>query len=474
MEVVIIGGSDAGIAAALRARELDPSAKVTVILKDAYPNFSICGIPYYLSGEVANWSNLAHRSREHLEGLGIELRTEARVTSIDTQGHRVQYQLRRGSHEDVHWDRLIIATGAAPVSPPILGLAAAQQNGRVYFVHTIDDARSIMDAIQRMAARRAIIIGAGYIGLELADGLITRGIAVHQLEALPHVLPTIDPEIARLLEPELVAKGVELATGTLATSIETTGTSVRVALSTSNTDRPGLAIGDIAIVVTGVRPETGLAVAAGATLGAAGAIWVDRRMQTGIEGVFAAGDCVITHHRLLGETYLPLGTTAHKQGRVAGAQAAGNSGEEFDGIVGTQVVKVFGQVIARTGLTEQEALAAGFNPASAITVADDHKRYYPGAETLTIKITGDRSTHRLLGVTMLGSITSAIHKRIDVAAVALSTEMTIERLMDLDLAYTPPLGTPWDALQIAASQWLGEIGASDRRPNGIGSLHDRA
>ena len=207
------------------------------------------------------------------------------------------------------------------------------------------------------------------------------------------------------------------------------------------------------LVVVGVRPDTALAAAAGATLGARGAIAVDRRMRTSLPDVLAAGDCVITHHRLLGETYLPLGTTAHKQGRVAGENACGGT-REFAGSLGTQVVKIFDQAAARTGLRDHEAKAAGFDPVTIGSEADDHKAYYPGSHRITMRVTGDRGTGKLLGVQLFGHRHAEIAKRIDIAATAIFSNMTVDAISDLDLSYTPPLGSPWDAVQIGAQSWV--------------------
>ena len=204
------------------------------------------------------------------------------------------------------------------------------------------------------------------------------------------------------------------------------------------------------LVVAGVRPDTQLAVAAGAKLGARGAIAVDTAMRTGVPDLLAAGDCAITHHRLLGETYLPLGTTAHKQGRVAGENALGGN-REFAGSLGTQVVKIFDQAAARTGLRDDEARAAGFDPVTITSEADDHKAYYPGSHRIQTRFTGDRATGRLLGVQLFGHKHAGIAKRIDIAAAAIFHAMTVEGLSDLDLSYTPPLGSPWDAVQVKAA-----------------------
>ena len=215
-------------------------------------------------------------------------------------------------------------------------------------------------------------------------------------------------------------------------------------------------LADTVLVVVGVRPDAGLAADAGAALGVRGAIAVDRGMRTNLPDVYAAGDCVVTRHRLLGETYLPLGTTAHKQGRVAGENALGGT-REFAGSLGTQVVKIFEQAAARTGLRGREAAAAGYDPVTIQSEADDHKAYYPGSHRITMRFTGDRATGRLLGVQLFGHRHAEIAKRIDIAATALFHSMTIGGLSDLDLSYTPPLGSPWEAIQMGAQAWVRQV-----------------
>ena len=210
---------------------------------------------------------------------------------------------------------------------------------------------------------------------------------------------------------------------------------------------------DLVLVVVGVKPDSELAARAGAAIGAKQTISVDRQMRTSLPDVFAAGDCVITHHRLLGETYLPLGTTAHKQGRIAGENALGGS-REFAGSLGTQVVKVFDHAVARTGLRDHEAVTAGRDPFTISAAADDHKAYYPGSRRIHMRVTGDLRTGQLLGVQLYGHRHSEIAKRVDVAATAIYHGMAVEELSDLDLSYTPPLGSPWDPLQAASQTWM--------------------
>jgi NADPH-dependent 2,4-dienoyl-CoA reductase/sulfur reductase-like enzyme len=275
------------------------------------------------------------------------------------------------------------------------------------------------------------------------------------MEQLPEVLPTVDPELGALVHAELAARGVQVLTGTTVQAISKAPPGGSGRLEVRATAADGAAVtrdADMVLVVVGVRPETTLAAEAGATLGVRGAIAVDPGMQTGLPDVLAAGDCVITHHRLLGVTYLPLGTTAHKQGRVAGENALGGN-RQFAGSLGTQVVKVFDQAAARTGLRDHEARAAGFDPVTVGSQADDHKAYYPGSHRITMRVTGDRATGRLLGLQLFGHKNAEIAKRIDIAATAIFNHMTVDAVSDLDLSYTPPLGSPWEAVQMGAQAW---------------------
>jgi NADPH-dependent 2,4-dienoyl-CoA reductase/sulfur reductase-like enzyme len=463
MHLVMIGGSDAGISAALRAGEVDPGAEVTVVAADAYPNFSICGIPYYVSGEVTHWRNLAHRTTADLEATGMRLRLDTTARRIDPGARKLLVTGPDGGAEDVlGYDKLIIGTGAVPIRPPIGGLTGPGALGPgdgVHLLHSMGDTFAVMRTLEATASATVVIVGAGYIGLEMADALTTRGLSVIQMEQLPEVLPTVDPALGALARAELETNGVEVLTGTAARQIARATPGEGRRLRVDAEDAGGTAVSrlaDMVLVVVGVRPDTGLAANAGATLGFKNAIAVDRQMRTGLPDVFAAGDCVVTYHRLLGETYLPLGTTAHKQGRVAGENALGGH-REFAGSLGTQVVKIFDQAAARTGLRDHEAAAAGFDPVTVQSQADDHKAYYPGSHRITMRVTGDRSTGRLLGMQLFGHRHAEIAKRVDIAATAIFHGMTIDAVSDLDLSYTPPLGSPWEAVQMGAQAWARRI-----------------
>jgi NADPH-dependent 2,4-dienoyl-CoA reductase/sulfur reductase-like enzyme len=462
VHIVAVGGSDAGISAALRAREVDPGVEFTVVCADAYPNFSICGIPYYVSGEVTHWRNLAHRTYADLEAAGMRLRLDTTARKVDVAARRLHVTGPDGAEDVIPYDELIIGTGAVPVRPPIAGLDAIGPADGVHLLHAMDDTFAIMRTLEEAAPDSAVIVGAGYIGLEMAEALAARGLAVTQVEQLGQVLPTVDPELGTLVRAELEGHGVTVRPGTTVREITRAEAGapgpLRVTAGTADGEPVTLHAG-LVLVVTGVRPETALAVSAGASVGVRGAIAVDKAMRTGVPGVFAAGDCVITHHRLLGETYLPLGTTAHKQGRVAGENATGRRIREFAGSLGTQVVKVFDHAAARTGLKDAEARTAGFDPVTVACQADDHKAYYPGSHRIAMRFTGDRATGRLLGAQLFGHKHAEVAKRVDIAATAIFHGMTIDDLSDLDLSYTPPLGSPWDAVQMGAQAWARQVSA---------------
>ena len=456
MRLVVVGGSDAGISAALRARELDDTTDVTVVVADTFPNYSICGIPYFVSREVPDWRDLAHRTRDDLEATGMRLRLETFATDIDVSGHRLRV-VHDGAADWLDYDALVVGTGAVPVRPPIDGLDRLGPEQGVHLLHTMGDTLDLERTLDRREPATALIIGAGYVGLEMAEGLTARGIHVTQVERLPQVLPTVDPELGALVREELERHGVDVHTGTTVTGLTARPDGgLHVDAHGPDGSPTGWDV-DLVLVVVGVRPDTDLLLRAGATTGPAGAVDVDPSMRTGLDAVWAAGDCVVTHHRLLGRTYLPLGTTAHKQGRVAGQNAIGGS-TRFAGSLGTQVVKVFDLVAARTGLRDTDAAATGYSTLTTQTRADDHKRYYPGAQPITLRVTGDTSTGRLLGAQLVGSLTTQTAKRVDTFATALFHEMSVDSISQLDLSYTPPLGSPWDAIQTAAQDWVHHAG----------------
>ncbi len=430
--LVIIGGSDAGISAALRAREFDAGSEVTVVVADRFPNYSICGLPFYLSGEVPDWRQLAHRTEEEITGKGIHLLLNHTAKTIDTANREVTVMNSDWQGNQLRYDRLILATGAVPVRPTLPGIDLSG----VYLLRTHN-------------LRSAVIVGGGYIGMEMADALTHRGLAVTVVEHGESLPKTVDQSLGQLVSDELRRHHIQVITSVRVEGIAKVGTQLSVIGS------QGFQIAaDLVLVAVGVQPQTEVAKSAGITLGLRDAIRITRAMETNVPDIFAAGDCVETWHRLLNQpTYLPLGTTAHKQGRIAGENALGGH-QYFAGTLGTQVVKVFETVVARTGLRDDEARNAGFDPLTVESTNWDHKVYYPGAHPLCIRVTGDRQSGRLLGAQMVGHWHTEVAKRIDVFATALFQGMLIDDLNHLDLSYTPPVSSPWDPIQTSAQAWV--------------------
>jgi len=443
-QMLIIGGSDAGISAALRIKEIDAKADVTVIVADAYPGFSICGLPFFISGEVTDWRSLAHHSLEEFEKRGIQLLLNQRAEAILPEIKTVRVNSPSRQTQELSYDKLLIATGAESARPPIIGL---DQKG-VFLLRWMADGFALRQFIAQANPHKVVIIGGGYIGLEMTDALTHRGLEVTVLEFLPEVLSTMDPIMGRLIRNELESKEVKVITGRAVQSIERKGDDLLVHTVSGETSTT-----DMVLVATGVKPSTKLAQTAGVILGVAGAIQIGRTMTTNIPDIFAAGDCTETwHHILKSNVYIPLGTTAHKQGLVAGENMAG-SHREFQGSLGTQVVKVFDLIAAGTGLRDVQAVKADFDPLTVTLTTTDHNAYYPGAKEINICITGDRHTGQLLGAQIVGHRDSEVSKRIDVIAAAIYNGILVEDLCNLDLSYTPPLSSPWDPLQRAAMQW---------------------
>ena len=442
MRFLIIGGSDAGISAALRARELDREATITVVLADGYPNFSICGLPFFLSGETPDWHQLAHRT----EFEGIEIRQWHTAIAIDPERKTVELVDREKHYSVLPYDRLLIATGAAPLIPKIPGTDLPG----IHTLHTMEDSFAVDQRLGEEKPRSVIIVGAGYIGVEMADALVHRGLKVTLVGKTESVLATVDAELGHTIADELRRHNVDVKTNI---DVQHISSSNCLHVRGSNDFEQSA---DMVLLATGVRPCSELAISAGVVTGARGAIRVNTSMQTNIPGIYAAGDCVETWHRVLQQyKYLPLGTTSHKQGRVAGENAVGGT-KHFEGSVGTQVVKVFDLVAGRTGLRNHEAKDAGFNPRTVETNAWDHKVYYPEAQQMKLRVTGDIDTGRLLGAQIVGHWRSEVAKRIDVFAAALFHEMSVDAMNDLDLSYTPPLSSPWDPIQLASQNWCGK------------------
>lgn len=443
-EMLIIGGSDAGISAALRARELNATIKITMILADEFPNLSICGIPYAVSKEVTQWQNLAHRTVDDLKAYDIDFYMNTWATAIDAEKHTV-VALRGDDQLTFTYDKLMVGTGAVPKELPIAGEGAG-----IHVLHTMGDFFDIEAQLVQHQPKRAAIVGAGYVGIEMAEALTRRNVSVTLVQRGSEVLSTVEPDLAASVHDALINNGVTVLTDETITEIQATEAGYQ--LIGSKTDDAF----DFVLVVVGVRPNSELLVNAGATVTDQNAVVVDDQMRTNLPDVYASGDLVQTKHRLLGETYLPLGTTAHKQGRIAGANIVGRE-SHFAGIIGSQVLRAFDVIVARTGLLPNEATAAGFMPITTTAVVDDHKGYFPGAEKITIRVTADKESHKILGAQLVGKYGSEVSKRADVFATAIYNDMTVEAFSDLDLTYSPVVGAPWDAVQAAVQVLEAEL-----------------
>lgn len=437
---LIIGGSDAGISAALRAQEINPEAEIEVLLEDDFPNYSICGLPFYLSGETPDWRSLAHRT----EFAGISVRRGHRATRINRHSKTVEVEAEVKGHLSLPYDKLLIATGASPVEPRI----DSWQLPGVFLLHTMKDSFAVHEYLDRAKPSRAVIVGAGYIGLEMADALTHRGIEVTVASRTKTVLATVDSEFGETVSQELENHGIAVSTNVEVQRIIQVTDHLHVSGSQGFEQDC-----ELVLIAVGVKPNATLGIEAGLQTGEKGALLTNRKMESGVPDVYVAGDCAETWHRLLKRhTYLPLGTTAHKQGRTAGENALGLH-REFAGSLGTQVVKIFDRVIARTGLRQDEAEREGFQPFTVESTMNDHKAYYPGATPLRARVTADLATGRLLGAQLVGAWGAEVSKRIDVFAAALFHEMTVDQVSDLDLSYTPPLSSPWDPVQMASQAW---------------------
>lgn len=440
MKHVLIGGSDAGISAALRIKELDPRAQVQMFLADEYPNFSICGIPFYFSREITDWKTLAHRTRQDILDQGIEVFSSHWVSSIDPENKTITVD-----DKTFLYDRLLIGTGARSIRPPISGLG----NKGVFTLRWIGEMLEIDQFIEREKVQKVTIVGGGYIGVEMADGLRLRGLEVDLVESLPTVLQTLDGPLGEIVGDELTKHGVNIHTYTRIERIEETSKGLLVQGSNGYKNECGSVL-----VVVGATPNTSLASSAGIRTNERGTIKTNLKMETNVPDIYAAGDCIETYHALLKENiYLPLGTTAHKQGRIAGENMVGGN-VAFKGSLGSQVVKIFDQVAGRTGLHDRDCERFNIPHKTVGSEHWDHKVYYPGAERMRIRITGNPENGQLLGAQILGSKRSEIAKRIDIFATAIHNGYTVEELNHLDLSYTPPLSSPWDPVQMAAQEWV--------------------
>jgi NADPH-dependent 2,4-dienoyl-CoA reductase/sulfur reductase-like enzyme len=425
MRLVVIGGNAAGMSAAARARRLAPDAGIIVCEKGPQVSYGACGLPYFAEGRVREWPELvAYTADEFRTQRQIDVRENAEVAEVQHARRRV----RLAGGEELGYDKLILATGSSPV--PIAGL----EGPRSFTLYNLSEAIRLRAHLDSSAPGRALVVGAGYLGLEAADVLRSRGWRVELAHSGDHFLRRADPWLTAALEKHLARCGVHVRHRAPVTAAPSQF--------------------DIVLVAAGIRPNVELARQAGVRTGITGAIEVSDRMETSVAGIYAAGDCAQTLHLVTGRpVWSPLGTTSNKMGRVAGAAAAG-ARERFSGIVGTAIVAVCGLGVAVTGLSAEQARREGFQPVEAHIEAPERPRYFRGRPT-AVQLVADRATGRLLGGVVLGE--HGVAGRINTIATALTRRMTVEEFAQLDLAYAPPFSTVWDPVLIAAQQLWKEL-----------------
>ncbi|MCX4670715.1 FAD-dependent oxidoreductase [Streptomyces sp. NBC_01381] len=451
--LVVIGGDAAGMSAASQARRLKGPDELEIVAfeRGHFTSYSACGIPYWVGGDVPSRDELIARTPEEHRARDIDLRMRTEVVEIDPAGRRVRTRdLESGAEDWTAYDKLVIGTGARPVRPSLPGIDAPGVHG----VQTLDDGQALLDTLAETPGRRAVVIGAGYIGVEMAEALIQRRYEVTVVNRGAEPMSTLDPDMGRLVHEAMSGMGIEMVNDSEVTKI-LTGEDGRVrAVATEDAEYPA----DVVVLGIGVRPETELARAAGLPLGEHGGLLTDLAMRVrGHDGIWAGGDCVEVLDLVSGrERHIALGTHANKHGQVIGSNVGG-SYATFPGVVGTAVSKVCDLEIARTGLREKDARAAGLQHVTVTIESTSRAGYYPGAAVMTVKMLAERGTGRLLGVQIVGREGAA--KRVDIAAVALTARMTVEQMTALDLGYAPPFSPVWDPILVAARKAVAAVRA---------------
>ncbi|MFJ7204506.1 FAD-dependent oxidoreductase [Streptomyces sp. NPDC098789] len=450
--LVVVGGDAAGMSAASQARRLKGPAELEIVAfeRSHFTSYSACGIPYWIGGAVAGPDELIARTPEEHRARGIDLRTGTEVVELDLAGQRVRARdLESGSESWTGYDRLVLATGARPVRPALPGIDAQGVHG----VQSLDDGQRLMDTLERGDVRRAVVVGAGYIGVEMAEALVLRGFEVTVLHRGAQPMATLDPDMGGLVHAAMNAMGIRTVAGAEVTKILTDEEGrARAVATAAGEEYPA----DVVVLGIGVEPRTALARAAGLPLGESGGLLTDLAMRVrGHENVWAGGDCVEVLDLVSGRTrHIPLGTHANKHGQVIGSGVGGGYAT-FPGVVGTAVSKVCDLEIARTGLRERDAREVGLRFVTSTIRSTNTAGYYPGAAEMTVKMLAEQRSGRLLGVQIVGGAGSA--KRVDIAAVALTAGMTVDQVVSLDLGYAPPFSPVWDPVLVAARKAVAAV-----------------
>ncbi len=446
--LVVVGGDATGMSAASQARRRrgPEDLRITAFERGSFTSYSACGIPYWVGGEVPERDALIARTPEQHRERGIDLRLRTEVTEIDPVGRRVRSrELDTGAEQWTSYDQLVIATGAEPVRPALPGFGAPGVHG----VQTLPEGAALLETLGR-GVRDAVVVGGGYIGVEMAEAMLRRGLRVTLVHRSPEPMPTLDPQLGRLVGAAMTGLGVTMVPGAEADEVLLGPDGRPRAVRSTVGEHPA----DVVVLGLGVRPRTALARAAGLPLGAYGGLRTDPAMRVvdadgrPLDGIWAGGDCVEVINRVSGRhQHVALGTHANKHGLVIGTNLGGGRAA-FPGVVGTAVTRICETEIARTGLNEREATAAGLRWTAAVIESTAQAGYLPAAAWMTVKLLAEQGTGRLLGAQIVGGAGSA--KRIDVVAVALACGLTAEQLVHQDLAYAPPFSPVWDPVLVAA------------------------
>ena len=433
MRIVIIGSVAAGTSVAAKARRNNIENEIVIYEKDRDISYSVCGLPYYIGEEYISRENLNPRHPEWFKKrFAIDIKIGHEVIGIDSGKQQLEIKnLETGTIFYDYYDTLVLATGASPVKPPIEGV----ESENVFTLRNIISGDKIKEYIEKQKPSSAVIIGSGFIGMELAENLIKKGIQVSVVEAANQVMPSYDYEMSLQIQKELMNHGVKVFTGEKVVKIDS-------ALKTVVTDKGTLLAGEMVIVSAGVRPQVTLGKQAGVEIGSTGAIKVNHNMETSIKGIYAVGDCAESYFLIDGAPcYRPMGSTANKTGRIAGDVITGGS-LSFRGILGTGIVKVFDLTCGQTGYTEKEAKNVGYDVEVIHNIKPNQTEYFEGSSEMVIKAIADRKTQRLLGAQIIGQ--KGVDKRIDVFATAITFGAKAGDLAHLDLAYAPPYSTTKD------------------------------
>lgn len=438
---MVIGADAGGMTAASQARRRRPDdLDIIAFDKGGYSSYSACGIPYFIGGAVKEMDDLIARTPAGFAEQNIEVRLRHEVTAVDLEARTVEVRdLSDGTSSTESFDHLMVATGAEPLRPPLPGIDLPG----VFGVQTLDHGMDVLEFLEKKEPRRACVVGGGYIGVELAEAMLSRGLEVTLLETAPQPMATLDPDMGEWISRSMRETGITVYTDEPAESFEGDAQGLRAVVTSEQTIEA-----DIVILGLGGKPNVAMAAEAGLPIGESGAVEVDRQMQTSFPGVWAAGDCAEKFHLVSRQPVaIPLGTHANKEGRTAGINIGGGYAT-FPGVIGTSVTKVCDLEVARTGLNEQETQAAGLEYLTVTVDSTTRAGYFPGAEPIKTKMIVEKKSGRLLGGQIIGREGAA--KRIDVIATAIWNEMGVDKMLNMDLSYAPPFAPLWDPVLITA------------------------